>query len=283
MRKKRFFSLPCVVVVLTTATVFCHTPDVPASVLPTGGEYITSTTYMDSRYNTQNMSGSKIKLTVNGIGTGSNDGSLTRALFSLPTDLESIPAANVVSAKIYFYNYGVTLPNYGADSNPPAFTMPDVVLHPLTQGFSYTGATWNSPDKTVGTAWSVPWTTPSSPSGTGGPFEASVSVAAVDVNTGGKPTANNWSYFDVTSLWGDSDFLQNGVVMMFSNEVVPVGSSGAHVWITENWANQNWLAPPDGFPYIVVTTTPEPSTLALGLSGAAALGLALRRRWMRMM
>ena len=217
MRKKRFFPLPCVVIMLTIAAVFCRTPSAPAGTIQ---ENITTSTYIDSRINTQNMSTSKIKLTVNALGTGSNDGSLTRGLFSLPTDLESIPAADIVSATIYFYNYGIQPPNY-TQPNPPAYTMPDVVLHPLTQGFSLTGATWNSPDKTVGSPWSTAWTIPSSPGGAGGPYEASVSASAVDLKTGGLPTANNWSCFDVTSLWSDPDFLTNGVVMMFANEVVP--------------------------------------------------------------
>jgi hypothetical protein len=263
--------------VLTTAAVFCQTSGVLANPIQ---ENITATTYIDSRNNTQNMSTSKIKLVANALGTGSNDGSITRGLLSLPADLESIPASEIASAKIYFYNYGISPPNY-SQPNPPAYTMPDVVLHPLTQSFTYTTATWNSAAN--GTAWSTPWTTPYSSGGVSGPFESSVSATAVDVNTGGKSTANNWSYFDVTSLWSDPDFLKNGVVMMFSNEVVPLDPNypSNHMWLTENWANQNWVAPPGGIPYIVVTTVPEPSTLALGLSGVAALGLALGRRRVR--
>ena len=273
MRKMRFFPLPCVVMVLTVAAVLCRMPSAPADVIQ---ENITSTTYMDSRNNTTNYSTTKIKLVANALGTGSNDGSLTRGLLSLPTDLESIPAADVVSAKIYFYNYGISPPTY-TQPNPPSYTMPDVVLHPLTQGFSYNTATWNS--SATGTAWSTAWTTPYSPGGVNGPFEASVTATAVDLTSGGKSTANNWSYFDVTSLWSDPDFLNNGVVMMFSNEIVPLDPNNSnHVWITENWANQNWSPPPGGVPYIVVTTVPEPSLLAMGLGGAAALVLALGRR-----
>ena len=62
--------------------------------------------------------------------------------------------------------------------------MPDVVLHPLTQGFSYNTATWNS--SATGTAWSTAWTTPYNPGGVNGPFEASVTATAVDLTSGGK-------------------------------------------------------------------------------------------------
>jgi hypothetical protein len=263
--------------VLTTAAVFCQAPGVLADPIQ---ENITATTYIDSRNNTQNMSTSKIKLVANALGTGSNDGSITRGLFSLPSDLASIPASEIASAKIYFYNYGISPPNY-SQPNPPAYTTPDVVLHPLTQSFTYNTATWNS--SATGSAWSTPWTTPSSPGGVGGPFESSVSATAVDLTTGGKSTANNWSYFDVTALWSDADFLNNGVVMMFSNEVVPTDPNypSNHMWLTENWANQNWVAPPGGTPYIVVTEVPEPSTLVLTLSGAVLLTIGFGHRWAR--
>ena len=197
---------------------------------------------------------------------------------ALPADLASIPAADVVSAQIFFYNYGMSPPTY-TQPNPPAYTVPDVVVYPLTQGFSKSTATWNS--SATGTAWSTPWATPYSPGGVSGPFDSSLSAAAVAVG-GGMPAANSWSYFDVTSLWGNSDFLDNGAVMMFANEVVPVDPNypSTHMWLTENWANQNWVAPPGGTPYIVVTTVPEPSTLAMAL--AAGVGLSgfryLRRR-----
>ena len=84
----------------------CFVPDAkwPADVIQ---ENITSTTYMDSRNNTTNYSTTKIKLVANALGTGSNDGLLTAGTLRLPTHLESIPAADVVSAKIYFYNYGI--------------------------------------------------------------------------------------------------------------------------------------------------------------------------------
>lgn len=276
MRKKRFTRLPCLVMVLATAAVFCRTPGVLADPIQ---ENITATTYIDSRNNTSNYSTSKIKLVANALGTGSNDGSITRGLFSLPRDLAGIPAADIASAKIYFYNYGISPPNY-TQPNPPAYTVPDVVLHPLTQGFTYNTATWNS--SAGGTAWSTPWGTPYGSGGVSGPFESSVSVTAVDLNTGGKSTANNWSYFNVTSLWSDPDFLNNGVVMMFSNEVVPADPNypSSHEWLTENWANQNWVAPPGGTPYIVVTEVPEPSTLVMLLAAGVGIGgfRRLRRR-----
>ena len=275
MRKKRFFSLPCAVMVLITATVFGQAPCARADTIT---DSITATTYMDSRNNTSNYSTSKIKLVANALGTGSNDGSVTRGLFSLPTALESIPAADVVSATIYFYNYGISPPNYSVPGQP-AYTVPDVVLHPLTQSFSVSTATWNS--SSSGTPWSTPWTTPSSPSGVSGPFESSVSATAVDTTNGGLPAANDWSSFNVTSMWSDPNFLTNGVVMMLANEVVPTdpNSPSTHEWLTENWANQNWVAPPGGTPYIVVTTVPEPSTLALlGASAISLLAYAWRRR-----
>ena len=102
----------------------------------------------------------------------------------------------------------------------------------------------------------------------------------MDLNTGGKSTANNWSYFDVTSLWSDPDFLTNGVVMMFANEIVPADPNNAntHEWLTENWANQNY-SPSSYMPYIVVTTVPEPSTLVMTLAGAVLLTTVVGRRW----
>jgi hypothetical protein len=266
--------------VLTTAAVFCRTPGVPADPIPPIQENITATTYMDSRNNTNNYSTSKIKLVANANGTGSNDGSITRGLFRLPTDLDGIPASEIASAKIYFYNYGISPPNY-TQPNPPSYTVPDVVLHPLTQSFTYNTATWNN--SATGTPWSTPWTTPYSSGGVSGPFEPSVSVTAVDLTSGGKSTANNWSYFDVTSLWSDPDFLTNGVVMMFSNEVVPLDPNypSNHQWLTENWANQNYT-PSSYAPYIVITEVPEPSTLAMTLSGAVLLTIGLGRRWVRL-
>jgi hypothetical protein len=142
----------------------------------------------------------------------------------------------------------------------------------VTDDFSFSTATWAS--SSTGNTWSTPWTTPYT-GGVGGPFDATLTATAVDVLSGGKPTANNWSYFDVTSMWSSSNFLNNGVVMMFANEIVPTDPnatpSTAHRWMTENWANQNWLAPPEGTPYIIVTTTPEPSTLALVIAGAVSL------------
>ena len=130
--RKKFVPLRDVVMLVATAAIFSPTPSVLAGQLP--NEYITATTYIDSRNNTSNYSASKIKLVANALGIGSNDGSITRGLFSLPTDLDSIPAAEVASAKIYFYNYGISPPNY-TQPNPPAYAVPDVVLHPLTQGF----------------------------------------------------------------------------------------------------------------------------------------------------
>jgi hypothetical protein len=271
---KGFNSLPCVFAVLAAVPVLYRTPAAPAEEIQ---ENITSTTYIDSRNTTSNMSAAKIKLVANALGTGSNDGSITRALIGVPADLAGIPAAEVKSARIYFYNYGITSPTY-SEPNPPAFTMPDVVLYPLTEAFSYASATWNS--SASGTSWSTPWATPYSSGGVSGPFDTSVHADAVGV-AGGLPTANSWSYFDVTSLWGNSNFLANGAVMMFANEVVPAdpNSPSTHKWLTENWANQNWIAPSGGTPYLAITTVPEPSMLVMAtVAGLGICGCRYRRR-----
>jgi hypothetical protein len=278
MMRKRIVPYAGAVLLATIAAVHWCASGVRADQIQEG---VTSATYIDSRNNTSNYATSKtyVKLCANANGTGSNDGSITRGLFSLPADLQSIPAADVVSAKIYFFDNWYQPPSY---SNGSASYATNVVLYPLTQGFSLNTVTWNS--AATGSSWTTAWGTPYA-GGVSGPFESSVGTTAAYYDTpGGNPvTASGWDWacFDVTSLWSDSSFLSNGAVVMLSNEVVPldpVKGSAYHEWITEEFGNESASA--GQTPYIVVTTVPEPSTLTLGLSGAAAV-LALGRRWKR--
>jgi hypothetical protein len=284
MMRKRIVPYAGAVLLATVAAVDWCAPPVRADVLTYP---ITSATFIDSRNNTTNYLTAKnyVKMVANALGTGSNDGSVTRGLFSLPADLQSIPAADVVSAQIYFFDNWLQPPTYGNSSGVSYTT--NVVLHPLTQSFSASSVTWNSP--ATGSTWNTSWGPVASAGNLTGPFESSVTATASYYDAPGgnpvTPSGWDWACFDVTSLWSDSNLLDNGAVVMLSNEIVPLDPSRGtnyqsyHEWFTEELSNQSWT-PADQTPYIVITTVPEPSALALGLSGAAA-GLALFRRRMR--
>jgi hypothetical protein len=74
--------------------------------------------------------------------------------------------------------------------------------------------------------------------------------------------------WDVTSLWGDPNLLNNGALLKF-NESAVQPSVNPNSWITVEFAGSRAYQG-----YVQITTVPEPSAAALLLAGAslAAIG-----------
>ncbi len=208
----------------------------------------TSTTYIDSYYNNQNLGGgTTMKNVVNAPSHNAEGSSVTRSLLALPP-IPATPAGDVITS--------VTLNLYCTQYNTNGDTATNwsMVAYPLKRGFvqgngnssngyNANGATWFTYDGTSD------WTTP------GGDFDSSVSVVA-----SATPVISQWTSFNLTSIWTNSSLvvqkqeLQNyGVELTVSPEnpnLVP-----ASEWVTESFANDNWSPPPVGIPYLAVTFT----------------------------
>ncbi len=218
---------------------------------------LTSTTYIDSDFSTQNMGGeTAMKNVVN--ATDHDGGSVTRSLLALPAIV--VPpqdAGDVITS--------VTLNLYCSWYSPPSPSVPttfSMVAYPLTQGFvqgngdssngyNANGATWFTYDGTHD------WTMPSGGTTSGGAFDSSVSVAL-----NAAPVMGQWDYFNLTNLWTSPSYatqqreMQNyGVELTVSPENPNLVSAGS--WVTEEFANDNYTPPPASpGPYLAVTFTP---------------------------
>lgn len=201
-------------------------------------------TAVDSRDPTYNFGvDTSIKVVVNG-----NDGSLARVLFELPGAAWSVPSADLLSAKVWFY----TWKNLTAGRT--------VALLPLTRSFaegtgdataSGDGATWQTCDGTSG------WTT------AGGDYDAGVSVDAAELAGAGLA---GWFTWDIAALWDDANLRSHGAMLRMNDESDPGIGNMPRASFNSSDAGSNR-------PYVEVTYVPEPSSLAILslLAGAAVL------------
>ncbi len=238
---------------------------------------LTSTTYIDSYYTTQNLGGgTSVKNVMNGMGH--DGGSVTRSLLALPAIV--VPAQDAGDEIT-----SVTLNLYCSTYSPPTggTTTFSMVAYPMTQSFVQGSCTSSNQTLTPGATWLTydgthPWATP----GGGGDFDSSVSVTA-----NATPVTGSWTTFDLTNIWTDPSLvlqqqeMQNyGVELTVSPEnpnlVLPSNS-----YVTESFRNDNAYPPPTPVvPYLAVTFTPvpEPSALALLAAGAALAAIGFGRR-----
>ena len=186
---------------------------------------IDADTYIDSQSPTTNYgTNTTVKVVVNG-----TDGSLARGLFELPAAVWSIPAGDLVSAKVWFWTFK---DNTGSRT---------VRLQPLTRGFSEGGATWQSYDGT--NSWASP----------GGDYDAGTFVDAVK--------GGNWFSWDITGLWNNTDLRSFGAILRMNDESNPGAGNmpRAPFNSSDNTAQT---------PYVEVMYVPEPASsvgLLIGL------------------
>lgn len=181
--------------VVIWCAVACTVPSPPAGADPNAARFdIDVDARIDSRDPNYNFG---VSTTARVIVNGS-DGSLVRSVIRLPNDMWSIPAQDVISAKVYFYLW---------QDNTGGRT---VRLHPLTRGFeegtgdgtpSGDGATWETYDGVDA------WTTP------GGDYDPNVFV---DPNEG-----TNWFCWDITDLWNNADLRTFGAILRMDDESNP--------------------------------------------------------------
>jgi hypothetical protein len=249
MRKTYLPRLCFMTLVLVAGWVVSSTPAVRAGVSDypiTVGEYIDSgaTTKVDT---------SKIKLVVN---SGANN-TLTRGLIQLPA-LPNIPASQIVSAKILL---DLT---YDSMTNPSSR---GVNLFPLTQSFSAGAASWAQSNTTTSTAWS-PAMVAGPAGGPSGAYDSTNGVLWNPMASIPSPFYGDvWCSWDITNLWGNSNLLNNGAVLMFDQNEAQAPTSDNHYTIQFGTVGK-----------VEVVTTPEPETWMLLLSGGSAAALAFRRR-----
>ncbi len=191
---------------------------------------------IDSRTPTTNYGGSSTaKVVVNG-----DDGSVVRVLLGIPSDVWSIPKAQIDSATLHFYTW--------QDSTGDR----TVNLHPLTTGFVESAATWETYDGA--NDWSSP----------GGDFDLGAVVTAVE--------GTNWFTWDLLPLWGDTNLRTFGALLKMDDESNPGAEEMPRAPFTSSDGPQNER------PYVEVTyTVPEPGSLALLLGFTALPWLRGRR------
>jgi hypothetical protein len=228
--------------------------------------YIDSYNY-NNNYNMFAGSGSSMKLVVNGSNSGAKSNTVTRGLIQLPAAATGIPAAEVVDAAIYLDLTQDT----GAN---PYDTAEGVTLYPLTQTFNPNTATWTYSDSSsTSTAWA------------GGTYESTgvywnpgpSSGSALQNASKTAPVLCSW---DVTSLWGDPNLLDNGAILKFNEPAATADLSSQTTYQTVLFwggsASSSYPAVVQG--YVVVETVPEPSTVALLLAGASLAAIGFGRR-----
>lgn len=155
---------------------------------------INTDTYIDSRDPTYNFGVSTTaKVVVNGI-----DGSLTRTLFELPSEIWSISEGQLISAKVWFYVWWDQTGNR------------TVRLHPLTGKLvegtgdgtsSGDGATWGTSNGTDG------WTN------SGGDYDPNTFVDAVE--------SANWFSWDIAAFWNNPSLRSFGAILRMNDESDP--------------------------------------------------------------
>ena len=248
--RKTFLPLTCIVrwalaavaSIGLASTARADTIDIP----------LTSTTYIDSDYDTQNLGGgTSMKNVVNSPthGTGTAEASsVTRSLLALPAI--TVPSQDtgdvITSVTLNLYCYQYSPPSGGTT----AFSM---VAYPLERGFVQGSCTSSNQNLTPGATWLTydgthPWATP------GGDFDSSVSVMA-----GAMPVIGAWTTFDLTNVWNNPSLapqkreMQNyGVELTVSPEDPNLVSAGSYV--TESFRNDNAYPPLTPIvPYLAVT------------------------------
>jgi hypothetical protein len=227
---------------------------------------LTSVTYIDSGNTTSNYGGkTTFKDVLN--GTGHYSGTVTRGLVAMPA--VTIPAGEEIES--------VSLNLYCNQYSPPAggSTTFSAALYPLTQSFvqgtangiSTSGATWFTYDGTH------PW------AAAGGDYDSSVSVLAAAT-----PATGQWTSFDLTSIWNNTDLRTYGALLAVTPEN-PNLVSPSSSYVTESFASDGWVNTPDTnyHPYLSVTfaplPVPEPSTLAMLVAGASLAAVGFGRRY----
>jgi len=173
---------------------------------------IVQDTRIDSLYTTDNYFGQNIKLIANAVSHDS--GSVVRGLIALP-QLPSLSASDVYSAKIWMcqtYYYG--------PSNENPYTR-GATLYPLTQSYNLSTVTWQSCH--------------------GGQYDSSNPVPWNPAPNMAQPVPgfyNNgywWCNWDFTSLWNNSNLLNNGAILMLDPETPPSTD-----WVTKYFAGSSY-------------------------------------------
>ncbi len=193
---------------------------------------ITIDAAIDSRDPNENFGASTTaKVVVNG-----DDGSLVRALFSLPEDAWLIPLEQIQEVELHVYVWQDSTGSRTVD------------LHPLTRGFvegtgdgteSGDGATWRTYDGV--NAWSNP----------GGDFDTNTWVSATE--------ATNWFVWDLLTLWDNDDLKDFGAILKMDDESNPGAGNLPRAPFTSS------EGPVSEQPFLRVVYVPEPGTAALAL------------------
>jgi hypothetical protein len=195
-------------------------------------------TRIDSRDPTYNFGVSTTaKVVVNGM-----DGSLVRSLFRLPEGLPDVPAARVVSAKVWFY---VWFDQTGTRT---------ARLHPLTRAFAE--GTGDATPADDGASW---WTSDGETAWTtaGGDYDAAVFVDAVETT--------NWFSWDISGLWDDANLRAFGAILRMDDEADPGYPNMPRAPFTSS------DGPTSQWPYVEVTYLP---VVTLDLDGDGDVDLA---------
>lgn len=212
---------------------------------------VTIDTYIDNRDQSNNY-GNK-----NGIKVFSNDGipEPARGLIALPPDIGTIPAGDLISARLWVYNYGRT---------PLAR---DVELYPLTRSFvegtgtAGSGATWNTYDGT--NAWST----------AGGDYASEFVSIDPPPPAGGD---EGWFSFDILSMLtgaNRNNLLSHGLLLkIFDDLTAPDATTGRNFVSSDNTTYWNT------HPYFEITAVPEPASAVMLLVGGMVLVGAARPR-----
>ena len=271
MRKTLLPPLCCCLLACAVAVIVCGATAAHADTIDYS---LTSTTYIDSYYTTQNLGGgTSMKNVVN--SPTHSAGSVTRSLLALPPIV--VPPQDAGDAIT-----SVTLNLYCSQYNTNGAATPfSMVAYPLTQSFVQGSCTSSNQTLTPGATWLTsdgthPWAT------SGGDFDSSASVMA-----NATPVTGAWTTFDLTNIWSNPSYAvqqqemqKYGVELTASPEnpsLAPAGSS-----ITESFRNDNAYPPPTPIvPYLEVTfaPVPEPSSVAMLVAGAGLAAIGFVRRY----